>query len=120
MKYLVLFSLICISTVLFNACDSSTDSKSTSTNPPALVSPYDNDSNQALLTPFQWTGEAQVIWIDVNPTFPSPLSYTVSGTSYTLTTPLSPNTSYYWKAGRIVGSTTYWSTNYYHFRTVIN
>ena len=117
MKYLIVFFIICCSAFIFSSCDSSTDSKSTSTTPPSLVSPYDNDSNVATLTPFQWTGEANVIWIDVNPSFPSPLSYTVTGTSYTLTTPLSPNSLYYWKAGKIVGSTTYWSSNYYYFRT---
>lgn len=120
MKYLILFSVFCYSAFLFTGCDSSTDSKSTSNTPPALVSPYDNDSNVALLTPFQWTGEANVIWIDVNPSFPNPISYTVTGTTYTLTTPLSANGSYYWKAGKIVSGTTYWSSNYYHFRTRAN
>ncbi len=118
MKQLILFFVLCSFVIILNGCDSSTDSKSTSNTPPTLVYPYDNDSNVALLTNFRWTGEANVIWIDTNPSFPSPISYTVTGTTFTLTTPLSANTSYYWKAAKIVSGTPYWSSNYYYFRTV--
>lgn len=117
MKHLLLIFLAVISFVIYNGCDSATDSKSTSTTPPVLVSPYDNDSNVARLTTFQWTGTADVIWVDVNASFSTPLTYAVSGTSYTLTSPLNANSYYYWKAGRTIGTTIYWSDSYFYFRT---
>jgi hypothetical protein len=120
MKYLILFCFLAFLIILQSGCDSATDSKSISTAPPVLVSPYDNDSNVATLTTFVWTGTADVIWLDVNSSFSNPVSYAVSGTTFTVTDPLSSYGSYYWKAGRTIGSTTYWSDNYYYFRTGAN
>ena len=120
MKHLLLIFFAVILVVIYNGCDSATDSKSTSTTPPSLVYPYDNDSNVATMTTFRWTGTADVIWLDVNPAFSNPVSYTVSDTSYTVTDPFSANSSYYWKAGRTIGGTIYWSADYFYFRTGSN
>lgn len=112
----ILFNVLFI----FSGCDTGTESKSVSANPPVLLSPYDGDTNVAVHTTFTWSGEAQVIWIDVNPDFSNPLVYTVSGNSFTLTEPLSVYTYYYWKAGKVVGNSTFWSENYFYFSTGVN
>jgi len=120
MKNLFGFLVIIALFILYSGCDSATDSKSVSVAAPSLVKPSDNDSNIAINTTFEWTGTADVIWVDVNPSFSAPMVFNVTGNSYYLTTPLSQNSSYYWKAGRTVSGTTYWSANYYYFRTGTN
>jgi len=120
MKNLLGFLIIITSIILYTGCDSATDSKSVSVAPPSLVKPSDNDSNIAINTTFEWTGNADVIWVDVNPSFSAPLVYNVTGNSFTIPTPLSQNSPYYWKAGHTVSGTTYWSANYYYFRTGSN
>ncbi len=117
MKYLLLFLFIVSIIFISNGCDSGTDSKSISTTPPVLVYPYDNDSNVSVMTTFRWTGTADIVSIDLNPGFTDPVSYTVTGTSHTVSDPLSSYSAYYWKAGRNIGGTIYWSDNYYYFRT---
>lgn len=106
-----------ITAVLIYGCDSVTDLKSVNTAPPVLVKPYDYDSNVSIHTTFEWTGVADVIWLDVNSAFANPVSYAVSGNTYTVSDPLSSYSSYYWKAGRTIGGRIYWSENYYYFRT---
>ncbi len=76
-----------------------------------------NDTNVSIHTTFEWSGTADVIWLDVNPSFSNPVAYTVTGNSYTVTDPLSTFGNYYWKAGRTVGGKVYWSENYYYFQT---
>ena len=95
----------------------SVSAKSVSTTPPTLVSPADGDTNVTVNTTFTWTGEADVLWLDLNPSFANHSTFSVTGTSYTVTSPLNPNTIYYWKAGKTVGSTTYWSQYNFHFTT---
>lgn len=103
--------------LFINGCDNGADSKSISTTPPVLIYPYDNDSNVAVMTTFRWSGTADVIWLDVSPAFPTPVSYTVTDSAFTVPDPLSSYSAYYWKAGRTIGGTIYWSDNYYYFRT---
>jgi len=120
MKTLLGFFFIFVLFTVYLGCDSATDSKSISVAPPGLVKPYDNDSNVSLNTTFEWSGTADVIWIDINPSFSAPQIFNVTGNSYTLTSPLSPNSLYYWKAGHTVSGSTYWSANYFFFRTGAN
>lgn len=116
-KFIYLPVIILMIIFLFQSCDSVTDTKSINTTPPVLVKPYDYDSNVSIHTTFEWTGVADVIWLDNNASFPNPVSYTVSGNSYTVTDPLSTYSSYYWKAGRTIDGNIYWSANHYYFRT---
>jgi hypothetical protein len=105
----------------YSGCDSATDSKSVSVNPPGLLKPYDGDSNVSRATTFEWSGEATTIQIDINPNFNTPkFTYAVTGNAFTITTPLEAHSVYYWKAGKTVGSTTYWSENSYRFKTGAN
>lgn len=120
MKHLLAVLLIASTFVIMYGCDSATDSKSVSNNQPGLLKPYDGDSNVSRATTFEWSGTATIINIDVNPTFENPVSYNVTGNAYTIPTALEPNSVYYWRAGNTVGSTTYWSTNYFRFKTGAN
>lgn len=109
--------VIIIAAFMIYSCDSVTDLKSVNTAPPVLVKPYDYDTNVSIHTAFEWTGVADVIWLDVNSSFSNPVSYAVSGNSYTVTDPLSTYSAYYWKAGRTIGGKIYWSENHYYFTT---
>ncbi len=117
MKYISFFLIFLIFALLYTGCDSATDSKPVSNAPPVLLKPYDNDTNVSINTTFEWSGTADVIWLDINPSFSNPQSFSVTGNSYTVTDPLSIFGNYYWKAGRTIGGTVYWSENYYHFVT---
>ncbi len=121
MKHLFAVLLLASIFVFMYGCDSATDSKSVSTNPPGLLKPYEGDSNVSRATTFEWSGTATVISIDVNPTFATPLyTYTVTGNAYTIPTVLEANSVYFWKAGNTVGGTTYWSSDYFRFKTGAN
>jgi len=117
MKFTLLVFTVLLTAYLFSSCDNGADSKSVSTSPPVLVSPSDGDTNVAVHTTFTWSGDAHVLWVDVSPDFSNPLVYNVTGNSFTLTEPLSVYTFYYWKAGKVIGSSTFWSENYYYFST---
>lgn len=117
MKYISFLFAVIFFSMLHYGCDSATDSRPISNAPPVILKPYNNDTNVAIYTTFEWSGTADVIWLDVNPSFSNPLSYSVTGNSYTVTDPLSIYGSYYWKAGRTVGGKIYWSENYYFFTT---
>lgn len=117
MNKLFYIGVIIIAAVIIYSCDSVTDLKSVNTSPPVLVKPYDYDSNVSINTTFEWTGTADVIWLDFNSAFSNPLSYGVSGNSFTVPDPLSTYSGYYWKAGRTIGGKVYWSENYYYFTT---
>jgi hypothetical protein len=112
------FLLLIIGFVLLNqGCDSITDSKPISNAPPVILKPYNNDTNVSIHTTFEWSGVADVIWLDVNSSFSNPVVFSVTGNSYTVTDPLSIYGAYYWKAGRTIGGKVYWSENYYYFLT---
>lgn len=117
MKYISFFLLIFFFSILQTGCDSATDSRPVSNAPPVILKPYNNDTNVSIYTTFEWSGTADVIWLDVSPAFSNPVVYAVTGNSYTVTDPLSIFGSYYWKAGRTVGGKIYWSENYYYFTT---
>lgn len=119
MKYLTLILMLLASVLIFNSCDSITDSKPEAVTKPSLVSPEDNATNVLSTATFTWSGAATVIEIDINSAFNTAqkLSYSVSGTQFTVPTALSTNTIYYWRAGNTVGGTTYWSDNYNTFTT---
>ncbi len=121
MKYIIVFFVFFSFLLAFNGCDTGSNSKAISTEPPALVSPYDNDSNVTILTTFMWDGDADILWVDTNPSFENHVEYTINGGSiYTVSAPLSTNSSFYWKAVKIIGGQTYWSENYYYLRTGTN
>ncbi len=111
--------MLLVSIMVFSSCDSATDSKSEAITKPSLVDPADNAVNVPSTTTFKWNGTADVIEIDINSNFNSPqkLSYSVSGTQFTVPYALSTNTFYYWHAGNTVGGVTYWSENYHTFTT---
>ena len=117
MKFAGLLFVLVVFVFLYEGCDSVTDSKPISNAPPVLLKPYNNDTNVSIHTTFEWSGTADVIWLDVNPSFSNPVVFTVTGNSYTVTDPLSIYGAYYWKAGRTVGGKIYWSENYYYFVT---
>lgn len=104
--------------VFYSGCDSPSDSKAVSITPPALVSPNDGDTTVSVNPVFTWTNEADKFEIDDNGGFTSPNSYVVSGTQFTLPFALQAGHWYYWRAGISSGSTTYWSQDIYHFRTL--
>jgi hypothetical protein len=117
MKYIGFFLVFAAFVFSLNGCDSATDSKPVSNAPPVILKPYNNDTDVSIHTTFEWSGTADVVWLDVNPSFSNPVAYAVTGNSYTVTDPLSTFGNYYWKAGRTVGGKIYWSENYYFFRT---
>jgi len=118
MKHILALLILAFMAVFVYGCDSATDSKSVSTNPPGLLKPYEGDSNVSRAVTFEWSGTATVLIIDVNPTFATPLyTYSVTGNTFTMPTALTANSVYYWKAGNTVGGTTYWSTDYFRFKT---
>ncbi|SRR5260221_6741642 len=119
MKSICYFLLAVFCTlIIISGCDSSTDSKPISTAAPVLVSPADTSSNISLTPTFTWTGSADKLEIGSNNTFTTIIqSANVTGTTYTVTTPLQANTLYFWRAGLTAGSTVYWCTNIYSFRT---
>ena len=103
--------------IVVSGCDA-TDSVPVSTAAPVLVSPADTSTNISLTPTFTWTGNADKLDIGSNNTFTTIIqSASVTGTSYTLTTPLQANTQYFWRAGHTAGSTVYWCNTIFSFRT---
>lgn len=120
MKAIVSLLVLFILALCVGSCDSVTDSKATGVAPPSLISPADGDSNVSRITAFSWTGTADKLQIDVNPSFPNPVrQYNVTGTAFQI--PLSDildgNQFYYWRAGISSGTNTYWSAKVFTFRT---
>ena len=105
---------------VLSGCDSATDSKPVSVTPPVLVSPPDRDTTQSLTPTFKWTGTADKIQIDrSNNTFTDIIQASdVTGNSYAMPSGvLVAGRTYYWRAGITAGSTVYWSSSVYSFRT---
>lgn len=116
-KQLFFGVLLIISALYLGACDSPTDSKATSVNAPVLVSPEDNATGIALTPLFKWSGSADKIIYATNSNFNNAVTISVNGTEFRLNTSLSPNTTYFWKAGITSGSSTLWSASYWRFTT---
>ncbi|MBZ0202515.1 MAG: hypothetical protein IT281_08560 [Ignavibacteria bacterium] len=110
--------IVVIAVLFFQACDSATDSKSTGVATPVLVQPSDTATNVSLSPVFKWTGNADKLLISTNANFDNPRQENVSGNEFTLPAPpLSAQQTYFWKAGATSGSTVYWSTMIWRFRT---
>lgn len=100
-------------------CDSPTDSKAITVSAPSLVEPADNSTGISLAPIFKWSGDASKIEIATNTTFENPV-YTseVSGTEFTLPSGvLQGGTVYFWRAGKSVSNSMYWSADAYRFTT---
>jgi hypothetical protein len=120
MKYFSLAIIVMLAVIWGYGCDSVTDSKPVSTTPPTLTAPPDNDTNVALLPVFTWTGNADKLEISTISNFETIFhSATVTGNQYVYpgTPALESGKYYYWRAGVSAGSTVYWSTSYFTFRT---
>lgn len=92
-------------------------------NPPDLISPEDGASNQTLLTQFNWStvegGVEYRIQVSSDETFTNIAADIVTpNTTYTMETPLTPETQYWWRARAISesGYGGYWS-NVWSFTT---
>lgn len=120
MKYISITVIVFLALLLSYGCDSVSDSKPVSTNPPVLTLPADNDTTQPLLPVFTWTGNADKLEISTNISFENIIhTASVTGTQYVYpgTPPLTPRTFYYWHAGVTVGGVVYWSADKFTFRT---
>ena len=117
MKYIHVF-ILSVSLILFyTGCDSVTDSKSESVTAPTLTSPANNDTMVSLTATFQWSSEGDKLQIDQSAGFTGPMEFAVSANSMTIPAGnLSPGTYYYWRVGKTLGGTVYWSNSFY-FRT---
>ena len=91
--------------------------------PPDLISPEDGAVNQPLLTQFNWSsvegGVNYRLQVSTNDAFTGIVADELtSNTTYTLTTPLTPETQYWWRARALseTGYGGYWS-NVWSFTT---
>lgn len=100
-----------------NGCDSPSDSKATTVSTPVLVEPADNATGIALRPHFKWTNEGDQLKYATNSNFDNAITVTVSGTEFTLTESLSPQTTYFWKVGKSSGTNVVWSETYWRFTT---
>ncbi len=119
MKYISLTIIVMLAVIWGYGCDSVTDSKPVSTTPPTLTAPPDNDTNVALLPVFTWTGNADKLELSVNSNFENIIhTASVTGNQYVYPGPaLESDKYFYWRAGVTAGSTVYWSTSYFTFKT---
>lgn len=117
---IILFFIFSISILYLSGCDSVTDSKSVSVTTPTLIEPADNDSNVALTPTFKWSGSADKLQVATNSTFNTIIwPCDISGTQYTMPPGhLENDQIYYWRAGKTSGSTVYWSTTSFRFKTI--
>ena len=118
---LMLFPAIFIG-IINSGCESPSDSKAISITTPVLTTPVDGAVDQSLTLTFKWTGGANKIEVDYNNTFNPPF-YSYDGlngaTQFTMTSgQLVNNRTYYWRAGVVSGSNTFWSSNIFKFTTV--
>lgn len=118
----IIYTIIIVfsfSILLISGCDSVTDSKSVSITAPSLLEPMDNDSNVSLTPTFKWNGAADKLQVATNSTFGNiRWDCTVTGTQYSMPSGyLESNQVYYWRAGKTSGSTVYWSTTSFRFKT---
>ena len=118
-KIIILF-IFSVSIFYFSGCDSVTDSKSVSVTTPSLLEPADNDSNIVLAPTFKWTGSADKLQVATNSTFSTVVySSDVSGNEHTMSGyHLDYYTIYFWRAGKTSGSTVYWSSSSFKFKTI--
>ncbi|MCX7878841.1 MAG: hypothetical protein N2510_09440 [Ignavibacteria bacterium] len=107
-----------ISVFIISSCDSPTETKATSVTAPSLINPPDNATGVSLTPTFSWRGQGDKLQISTNSNFDGAISYEVTGESYTLTTALQRSTVYFWRVGLTSGSTVYWSSPFYRFRTI--
>lgn len=98
-------------------CDSPTESKAVSVSAPSLSEPTDNATGIALTPHFKWTGNADKLECATNSNFENAISWDVSGSEYTASSPLSANTTYFWRAGKMNGNSIVWSETNWRFTT---
>jgi hypothetical protein len=117
---IIIFLIFGISALYLSGCDSATDSKSVSVTTPSLIEPADNDSNVVLAPTFKWSGSADKLQVAPNSTFSTPVySSDITGTQFTMPSGYLDNyTIYYWRAGKTSGSTVYWSSTSFRFKTI--
>jgi lysyl endopeptidase len=108
---------ILFSAILLTGCDSPTETKATSVTAPTLSEPADNATGVSRTPHFKWTGSADKLEYATNSTFDNAVSNDVSGTEFTLATPLSANTTYFWRAGKMNGTSIVWCSTYLRFTT---
>lgn len=119
MRKLILISALSafIFILTFSGCDSPTDSKAISVTAPSLSEPADNSSGITRTPNFKWTGSADKLECATNSNFENAISWDVSGSEYTIPTPLNPGTTYFWRAGKKNGTAIVWCEQYWRFTT---
>ncbi len=108
---------ILLSAMFIGGCDSPTESKATSVSAPSLSEPADNASGVSRTPMFKWTGNANKLVYATNSNFDNAVTIDVSGTEYTMASPMNANTTYFWKAGKTNGTTVVWCSNFWRFTT---
>lgn len=108
----ILASFMLLFTIITIGCDSPTESKAVSVTAPVITEPVDNATGVSLTPNFKWTGSADKLEYATNSNFTGGVIVDVSGTEYTPTTPLNPNTTYFWKAGKTNGASVVWCDNW--------
>jgi hypothetical protein len=109
--------LILFSAILITGCDSPTETKATSVTAPSLSEPADNATGVSRTPVFKWTGSADKLVYATNSNFDNAVTIDVSGSEYTMPSPMNANTTYFWKAGKTNGTTVVWCANYRRFTT---
>ena len=119
-KYFYILSiLITFSIFLFvNGCDSVTDSKANPITLPIPATPVDGDSTVSVTPTFTWTNNADKLQISTKRTFENPITFDVSGNTYSLPAGnLQSGTWYFWQVGILGNNIENWSSQYFSFKT---